>query len=343
VFQSQQPLVMLDGAVLAKTGSPSDSAVLVTAAGVRHSLGLLGTLDKIWKTALRRMLPDAEAILQAELPRQVAELRTDPLSYFAEYLVAAFHQREYSEESYHNQPSVPEPKHVDWTTEVAQTAKQIPSPESIQPSLWIFGRVWRLRESVARDGCWQLRTKGKSYALSGDFLVVNTLIENWRNEVAKYISEVAGRLACDVKEVTCMINARDELRSQGFVERSDLIFLPGKPPRLGHIVPAHYNRTLGRNCRRDLAVTAPFGLPPTSTPSRSSLKVYEKSSRKWKAARLPNGLCLGPDPPKHPQDSPGVGLASFLRWAGQRIAGNGVFHSSDDTDTASDDPYEYGY
>lgn len=345
-FQALQPLVFLANEVLIKSQAASTECVLRTAAGVTHPLGTLGRFDSIWRNALQGMLPSTQQFVSHELPRRVAELSTSPLAYFTEFLVPAFRERDFSEASDFSECSAPRPVRVDWTDAVVSAAKNIPAPEFVWPSVWVFGRVWKLHEQPIRKGCWQVITPKGRYALSGDFYLLNTLVANWHNAVSKYVSEVAARFAQQAgsdTDYSALGAATRQLQVHGFVEYADLLFLPGSPPRLGHLIPAHYNRALQRQVNRDLAMTAPLTVPPTAYPSKSLLTVCERRATGWSAVSLPHGLCLGPDPPTYPQASPGVGLAAFLRWAAERIAENGVFHSSDDADTTNDYNYDYNY
>ncbi len=330
-FQRQQPLVLLGEQLLAKTSSPA-AAILRTAAGVHHGLGPVATWISIGQAALRRSRSTVEAMLQNELPRQVALLRTDPLAYFIDYLVPTFRKREFSEDAYSTVSTAHiEQADVDWTTELSAAAEGVPAPEFVQPSVLMLGRVWKLKPQPRREGCWQVDAASQCFGLSGDFILVRTLAAEWRTKVARHVTNVAAQLAQKVRQQDSqeLVIARNELAAQGFVERDDLLFLPGRAPRLGYVLPAHHNWTLRRDSVRDLAMTAPLALPPIAYPSKSSLVVYQRVKNEWKIVTLPHGLCWGPDPPQHPQDSPGVGLASFLRWAAVRIAGNGAFHSSD--------------
>ncbi len=346
-FQAMQPLVVLGDEVLAKSRAPSGDFLLQTAAGVRHELGPIGSLRSLWKNALHRLLPAVTTMLQREIPRRVAELGMSPLAYFIDYLEPTFRERDFSEAWYLSLPPVKPAKAVDWTVEVARAGRNIPAPDLVSPSVWILGRVWKLREQPARAGCWQVITPRRCYGLSGDFLTVGTVASTWRGELSKYVGQVAGRIASQVRSDEVSLSGLDaasrEITTQGYVERGDLLFLPCSPPRLGHLVPPHYNRTLGRQVNRDLAMTAPLILPLPSPPCRSKLSVYERRPGGWSPASLPHGLCLGPDPPSHAQESPGVGLAALLRWAAQRIAENGAFHSSDDAGTTAEYAEGYNY
>jgi hypothetical protein len=109
------------------------------------------------------------------------------------------------------------------------------------------------------------------------------------------------------------------------LQDGDLLFLPGNPPRVGHLLPSHYNHVLGRQSHRDLAMTAPLVLPPQVV----SPRVYKRTSERWEPMHLPHGLCLGGDPPRDRPNSPGLTLAAYLRWAAVRIATNGRFNAND--------------
>jgi hypothetical protein len=340
-FQALQPLVLIGDDVFVKSPAASGACVLHTAAGVNHRLEALGRVQDIWKNALEPLLPSALAMLQEELPRRVTELATSPLAYFIDYLEPCFRDRDISEASYQSRPSAPKVKRIDWAVEIAAAAKRIPTPEFLSPAVWVCGRIWNLREESLRGGCWQIVRGQKCYGISGAFCLVGTLISNWRRELAKFVSGIAAEIASQipVDGDPLLRVASLQVEAEGFVERGDLLFLAGASPRLGHIIPVHYNRTLRRQVNRDLAMTAPLRLPPSPYPNTAELTVYERNARSWSPVSLPHGLCLGPASPSYTQDSPGVGLAAFLRWAAQRIAGNGAFHSSDDADTAND----YGY
>ena len=70
--------------------------------------------------------------------------------------------------------------------------------------------------------------------------------------------------------------------------------------------------------------------------TRQFSNIVVKTARGWERYRPPNGLCLGGSAPVARPESPGVALAAYLRWAAQRVASNGRFHSSDGE---NDDPF----
>ncbi|MBI2479467.1 MAG: hypothetical protein HYV60_12790, partial [Planctomycetia bacterium] len=96
LFQRMQPLVMLDERVLAINQGPQ-AAVLRTAAGVEHRLGVLAPVPTIWRNAVRLLLPDAERELTTIISHEASKALTEPLAYFLHHLVPSFGDRDVSE------------------------------------------------------------------------------------------------------------------------------------------------------------------------------------------------------------------------------------------------------
>ena len=323
-----QPLVAIDDQLLGKTRAESGPAVLVTAAGRRHPSAPVASRSLLWQRGLRGNLDAAELLLLGELPRRVAALRTDPVAYYVDYLVPTFEQRDYSDDPYAEQPIPAEPKAVDWTTELRARRAGLPAPEFVAPAMFFFGRVWRLRADAPRVGRMQVFCGDQCFCPSGEFFVVSTLHREWQGAVTKWLSRTAGELAVKMRsddDSSAVVQARRELTSRGVLECGDLLLLPGTPARLGYVVPRHYNRTFRRESNRDLAMTLPLTLPQLPSPSTSIATVYERAGAGWRPVTLPHGFCLGPAPPSYPQESPGIGLASFLRWAAQPHCGKRGF------------------
>lgn len=341
-FQSVQPIFVLDNRFLILSSDQPPVAMLETAAGGRHGLVEWGAIDTLCRAARDAVIPAAERLLAEALPRSLAALGTDPLAYVVDYLAGAFAKRDWSDQAYDPKPLAAQLASVDWSVAVRRIAREIPVPKIEPPVMLLLGRAWKLDGHPYQPGCFQVFDSGRWIRLSGDYYLLGRLAADWQTRVREFISLAAEQLLAEAGKLgatSSVSEARRELERTGFVERGELVFLEGQPPRLGHIVPRHYNRTLQRDVNRDLAVTSPLIMPPTAYPSRSALCVYERVGGKWRPAHLPHGLCLGDEAPRHAQDSPGIGLAAYLRWGAERIAENGAFHSSDDSHNSD---YDYG-
>jgi len=337
--RKQQPLIVFEDRIFVKTHADEVEAELRTAAGVRHRFAPLTTWTDLCRATARRSRNAVEALLLAELPRQAALLRSNSLSYFADCLVPAFRLREIAEGACGFEPQPrSEAGELAAIADYSISADDLPPPEILRPSVIFLGRCWRLAPRRRRDGCWQVERRGECYGLTGDYVTVRALDARRRAEAAEFAARIARELVGrnTTYDSPQWAAARDELARRGCVERDDLLYLPGSPARLGYILPPHQNWTFGRRSRRDLAITAALAVPPEPYPCRSTLAVYERTTDGWRPVTLPNGLCWGTDPPRHAQESPGVGLAALLRWAAVRLAENGAFHSADGQETTND-------
>ncbi len=155
--------------------------------------------------------------------------------------------------------------------------------------------------------------------------------DSWRVEIRAWLARTVAKLTeCNtaLAESSTLAQARVQIDREGFFQQGDVLFLPGAPPRVGHVLPPHFNRAIGRDSKRDLAMVAPFNLPPRIV----GPQVYSKTCEgRWAPLQLPHGLCLGGNPPPDVRpESPGLALLAYLRWAAARIAANGAFHASDE-------------
>jgi hypothetical protein len=326
--QRLQPLVFLGNEVYAMTRLESASAALVTALGVEHALRPLGSLDTLREHHLRINAPGARQLLQIELARVGAARCSDPLRYFVEYLGPVFRERDCKEDELLDPGSDEHEPTVGVAGELSLPSDQIPAPVSPSPSLWLLGRVWMLRPMPPQGGRMYVRWGGGTLGLSGDYVLASTLQTEWRKEIAVFVAESARRLAEGLRgseKSAALGKAREFITRNGCLEMGDLLYIPGNPPYVGHVLPPHYNRVLGRRSHRDLAVAAPLVLPPRV----AGPYVYRRRAAAWEPFALPHGLCLGPAPPAGWPDCPGLALAAYLRWAAIRLAMNGRFHSSD--------------
>jgi hypothetical protein len=333
-FQHHQPLVFLGGDVFTRTRGPAGPAELVTALGVVHPLRRLGPAMTLVRHHLSRSRDEARRLVQAELAaRQPGGM--DALRYFVEYLVPAFAERDRGEEPPPDALTVREARPADLYAEVDACLDGLPAPDLPAPALWLCGRVWPLRAMPPGEGRLWVRWGEAPLGLTDEYRPVSTLRDEWHQAVRRFVSRAAARVAERCRRggrLPAPEAAREEVARSGCVQRGDLLFLPGEPPWLGHVIPPHYNRVLGGPSRRDLAITAPLELPP----KLYLLAVYRRNpAGRWEPFAPPHGLCLGPGPPAVRPESPGLALAAYLRWAAVRIAANGQFHVSDGPAAAS--------
>jgi len=324
-----QPLILLGGGVYVKTRHEAGPATLVSAFGVRHPLRRLCSVTAMLERLHAGNRSQVRQLLLRELARRRAESCSDPFAYFLDYLAPAFRERDWSEERslVAGEPAVvPEPP--DLSAQVEAALANIPVPRLPSPSLVILGRVWLLGSARVAPGRTCVIAPEGALALTGEYVTVWTLESDWRARVQSFISSAAARLAevSHDRVPADLRAARGELSRAGCLQVGDLLFLAGTPPLLGHILPPHYNRALGRYSARDLAVAAPLELPPKV----GSLSIWERTSAGgWTQVGLPHGLCLGPKVSGEIPDQPGLNLAAHLRWAAVRLAGNGKFHEAD--------------
>lgn len=331
-LQQLAPLVFLDDWIWVKTRRGHRPLILRTAFSVAHAFSRLCSLRALHDHQRRVNRLNVRLHLATELTRRDAADWTDQLRYFIEHLVPAVNQRDW-DESYEVSNALPlRAPAQDWTGDIAARAEATPFTDLGAPSVLIGGRMWRLQDVQSppinrMHVCYQK----KCFVLSGEYILVRTLAEEWRGRVLDFVARSATEIASKLSRTQndmALHEAREEIERIGYLQRGDLLFLPGNPPRLGHMINDHFNRVLGRESHQDLAMTAPLELPAKiSFPS-----VYQRTnSGSWHALTLEHGLCLGSDPPSERPESPGLALAAYLRWASIRIAMNRRFHASDNS------------
>lgn len=327
-MQRLQPLVLCDGDVYAKTHQQSGVATLVTALGVEHPLRRLVSARTLLEHHQRSNRQAFCQLLQAECMRQNARACSDPLGYFLTYLLPAFLERDWYEDYLTVAPTSPAPP-VDVTAEMAELAGHCPVPHIPFPALLVLGRVWKLAASPPVQENVYVRFGSTTMSLTGEFVPVGALERIWREEVQRFVTDM-GRQVVQKENLQgdsmTLQRAHDELTRIGCLQYGDVLFIAGTPPRLGYVIPPHYNRSFGHQSQRDLAMTAPLALPPTI----GGLGVYQRTAPgRWMPVSPPHGLCLGPNPEGSMADTPGLALAAYLRWAAWRVASNGRFHEHD--------------
>lgn len=341
-----QPLFLLGNQIHSKAPgrhSGPAAATMQTAAGVTHALQVVTTVDDLWRSELEQLRPHAEQLLRAELPARMLALQQNPVALFIEHLVPNFVRRDFAEELATTLPAAPAAVEVDWGEAIAAAIRDLPRPQLPAPSAWFAGRVWDLAPDLTTNaGYWRVNWLGQTYRLPGGYRQFGTIAEMWRQSVNQHLVRTATALAArhPPRQTSDEVQAAaNELQARGFLERGDLILIPGRPARLGYIIPDHTNLTLGRYIRRNLAITAAFDFPLVPYPSTGDLQVMERTGSGWTRLHLPNGLCLGAAVASQRHDSPALALAAYLRWAAFRIATNQSFHANDLTPPSSDDPY----
>lgn len=341
-----QPLFLLGTDLYCKTPGKHPgpaAATMQTAAGVTHALHVVTTVDELWRSEFEQLRPHAEQLLRAELPARMQALQQNPVALFIEHLVPNFLHRDFAEELATTLPAARAAEAVDWGEAIAVAARDLPRPQLPAPSAWFAGRVWDLAPDLTTNaGYWRVHWLGQAYRLPGPYRQFGTITESWRQSVNQHLVRTATALAArhPPRQFSDEVQAAaSELQSRGFLERGDLVLIPGRPARLGYLIPDHMNLTLGRYIRRNLAITAAFDFPLVPYPSTGDLQVLERTSSGWTRLHLPHGLCLGAAVASQRHDSPALALAAYLRWAGIRLAMNQSFHANDLTPPSSDDSY----
>lgn len=334
-FQRLEPVVFLADGVYVKSDRFDDGATFVTAQGRAHALRRLCSRRALDEQVIRRNIGAVGRLIRSRLARTRTENCRDDLRYFVDGLLPAFQGRDWSEHF-----------DIDATREAAKppcagglagavdaVSPALPAPVLPTPSLLLLGRVWRLAtvQGAARGD--HVCYGGKKLVPSHNPVSVGRINRLWREAADAFAAQAVARLAeaaGDAGPCPAVAAAREEIVRTGCLERGDLLFLPGPPPRVGHVVPPHYNRVLGRHSERNLAMTVALTRPPRlATP-----EVFVRNDQgQWCRFYLPNGLCLGNGPPGLRPEDPGLALLAYLRWAALRIAGNGAFHSNDDRAT----------
>ncbi len=333
-LQRLEPLFVRDGEIFVKTRQDHGEATLVTAQGVAHPLRRLCTARTWQQHMLRLNRPLLREQLAQERAQRSPSGETGALRYFVEYLAPSFQARDW-DEGYRDEaapasaPTQAAPEPGDWAAEIAALVENVPLPEVPSPSFWLFGRVWGLAARATAPTALHVRFGQEILGLTGDYVLAQKLETQWKQRCQALVATLAQRLVDRAQTGPVpphLQQALDEIARCGAYEHGDLLFLSGRPPRLGHVLPSHYNRILGRQTNRDLAVVALLQLPP----SISHPTVYQRNcAGRWEPCPLPNGLCLGGGPPEDRPTTPGLALAAYLRWAALRIAANGKFHASD--------------
>ena len=326
-----EPVAFLDDGVFVKTHRDTDEKTsFVTQRGVVHPLRRLLRLEGLNQFAIRRNANAIRKDLQSEIERARAGNDSLELRYFTEQLAPAFDARDWTKTA----PLGASPESGDPYTEndpswvVAALSRGIPAAAWPIPSVMILGRLWSLRAAKSPGRGFHVRRGQVILAPSGEEVSAKAIEVRWRLAVIEWLTTTRAGLRVKFAQAESaeLSLARAEIERIGHYQRGDVFFIPGSPPLVGHLTPPHFNRALGRNTQRDLAMVAPLILPPRITQPTAYVKSAEG---RWGLLRLPHGMCLGPGPLADRPETPGLALLAFLRWAATRVADNGAFHASD--------------
>jgi hypothetical protein len=326
LFQRLQPLVLVDDAIFVLGPDGAPAAIMRTASGLCYSLRRLCSLKTFLVHFGQATAAKRQQMFEAEWSRQKSAVTNDAFKWVVEHLVSALLTRDLGQAVRIDQPAASSRDGPIQETGFAADPAAMPTPPIPQPAVCLCGRLWLLRPAEEQDGCMQVETHTKTWGLTGDYWLLRSLNQQWLGQVHMTLREqVENQIRVwsrgDSPETQ---TARVELGRRGFWQHGQLLYLPGSPPRLGHVLPSHHNSVLGRHCEGDVAVAAKLTLPPTI----SSLEIYQRSGERWLPYSPPNGLCLGGLAPV-PLMDPGLTLFAYLRAAAVRLATNGRFHAND--------------
>lgn len=113
----------------------------------------------------------------------------------------------------------------------------IPFPHWPSPSFFLCGRFWMLKPGVTRHRRLLVQSGGKTFGLTGEYWLAQTLERKWREELQQAVKDTAAGLAKQLGEragSSLLFEARAALARTGAVEIGDLVFIQSEP-RLGHI------------------------------------------------------------------------------------------------------------
>jgi hypothetical protein len=326
-----QPLVVLGGELYGVARRATVPVTLVSALGVRHPMRPIAS-RRVWQEHWARLRRDE---FLRRVAARIAEIRGVPgdlVVYFLSVLVPRVEGRDFGEEAMASSVETPNRGPSDRPGIAIGTFAQLAPPPIIPgPALVSSGRVWRLTREEMPDGV-HVRVGPDTWSLAGEYLPVRVVEERWRAALDEAVWSAAKTCHMRAAETSpaSVVDALDELGRTGAVQRGDLLFFGTTPPSVGHLMPQHYNISLGRSVRGDVALATTFSVAPSDA-GVGGLQVFEKSMQgKWSPRRLARGICIGPGVPQRPaQLDPDLAVVAYLRWAATRIAVNEKFHEHD--------------
>jgi len=245
------------------------------------------------------------------LRRAEAQLRCDQLAWVVGHLMPAVEADDFGAESALRDK-----------LDLHDFVQSLPRPVVPVPSLWLSGHGWRLQTARRRHGVPQLEYQGVTLGPTDEQWTVDRFDREWKAQLIRGFKAGAPRYVFPPNLSALVADARQQVAQRGWFQHGSLLYLES-PPRIGYVIPPHYNRSLGRPISKDLAITMLLEEPMAESP-----EVYQKTGNKWRVLDIPNGLCLGPSLPCKPK---GVssGLFSYLRALGYRIRQTGRLNEFD--------------
>jgi hypothetical protein len=336
-LQSLQPLLLIDGRFcVAGPGGGASGVALVSALGVVHPYRVLCDARVVLAHAARINVDLIRERLQGECTAKRSLSAMDPLMFFIDVIVPGLAERDVGGGFRYGGSSggsgggmrVPSAPSVD----LEDALRGAPVPVLLSPSLWVLGRAWRLVRATAIPPSVHVTCGADLLTMTGEYSNLKKLRQEWDGAVSDYCDSVASVL-CAEKVTASPVRlevAQRALTMSGVFSNGDILYIGSRPARVGYVVPAHYNHTLGRRADRDLALTAPLDFPP-AIPQNSDLLIYQRGqSNRWEP--MPRSVCLGVSPSVPVGGgltAAGVNLLAFLRFGAVRIAANGRFHEHD--------------
>jgi hypothetical protein len=317
-IQRMQPLIFLDDwAYVAGDGEPA--VTLSTPPGARLPMRRFCPVSAIEEHCARAQARQLHAEFDAAT-RSGGPSCAEAARLFADRIVPAMRQwlaREPTSVPPDNQPPI--------TLEMRERHWPLPPLRIRQPSLLLLGRLWSLGER-RDDSRMGVETEHRAYAITGDYASTFEVGLVWYREARDRLRKQRQPGSSDLGLSPRARATLEAFQVDGSAECGDLVVLATSPPLLGHILPAHYNVTLGGQSSRDLAVCAPFRC------TTSALTIWRKQNGRWTQFGPPHGLCFGAAPHSTEWasiDDLDLRTAIYLRFVAIRLAANGKFHEQD--------------
>lgn len=324
-----EPLVFLADGIYGLSRRAGPDVRLVSALGVSHPLRQLVSA-RAWQKHIIRTARDAFTTAVAD---RIARRRIAPvnlLAYFVMVLVPRFERRDWGDRLRPSAEDLTAVQPIASAPDLAAAAARLPVPAPPCPGLLVLERIWRLAPCEHVRGM-HVRAGGRGLAPTGGLVHVAAVNREWHEAVERLVRDTAQAASVETRsgDDGAVADAADELERTGAVRRGALLLLAARPPRIGHVMPPHFNVSLNRAVDGDVALTTPAEMPMGA--GFGDLRVFARStSGAWSAVDLPRGICLGPRAPdaRTALDADLAALA-YLRWAGTRVAMNGRFHEYD--------------